>query len=1365
MFKKYIIVNLLICSVFFTIPYSFSQNHSLKFEEFTISDGLASVNCILKDSEGYMWFGATHGLYRYDGYRFKAFKTDLNNKNTISNNNIICLYEDAKGYIWVGTMQGGINKYNPKTESFTNYNNTKNSIYKQNYITCITGSDNTIWFGTFGGGMYEYNKTNNSFKQYIHSEKSKQSISNNYVFSITINNDDIWVTTRVGVLDKYNLKSNIFSHYAFNNVNYQSTRTGQRACLDTLNNIWIGTESDGIYKFNSTTKSFEHFNQNGSLNTNSITDIKYSNSGIIWATSFNGLHAINIDSNNVTIYSHDTYNPYSITYDLAYTLFVDDERNTIWLGMNDGTANKTITNPFEIYQTSLSKKSNSLSFNAVTSLYMGAQYLWVGTGAGGLNRFDLETNTFYNYKNDPKNDTSIPSNIVMSVFEDQEKNVWTGNFTNSIIGYKKENSNEFLKAKLATPFKEEFKTLSIFDMLEDMEQNIWVATYNHGLFKYNKKNNVFQHYTLESTNGELKSNTILNIFIDSSNNLWIGFLDKGIQVYNQTTNTFLSLSDMGLKAPVNLNFPVKDIYEDHSGTIWVASQGGGLFNINLEKKTLKNFHTNNGYPTDTFYGIIQDNYETFWFSSNIGIISLNIKNNKIRTYNTNDGLPTNDFESGANAKSKDGKLFFGSKKGLIAFYPEQLISSSEYINLKLTNLKVFNNIVNVFDEIENHQLLDSSISYKKTLKLPYFLNNFGFEFAPPGHNAPHNIEYQYKLDGIDSRWITTSSELPFVNYSNIPHGNYKFTVKAYNENNFVPDGITEKQINIIVTPVWWQTNYAYLIYFLLLSGLSYYIYKGIRDRVKLKNELLIEKYKHEKDEELNQSKINFFTNISHELRTSLTLVLSPLQQLNSVETNNRASNLIMTMNRNGQRLLSLINQILDFRKLESSKTQLNIKKTDLKIFFKELCIPFYQYAEEKNIRFQLSVPNNCDIGWIDPNKLEIIIYNVLSNAFKHTKDKIDVNIDLDEKDERLIIKVKDNGKGIKEDEIKKIFEDFYQVNDNRDLSSGTGIGLAITKNLVDIHRGSISVKSEPHIYTIFKITIPIVKSFYHDNEIVITNPKQVFVDDSKKSQVLTKQINDDSTKKKPILLIIEDHFEIRNLIKSNFINDFNVVTANDGLEGKEKAFKIIPDIIISDVMMPKINGLELCKTIKTDTRTSHIPIILLTARGSNTFKIEGYEYGADDYITKPFNIDILYVRTKNLISSRQKLSEKFKKESLIKPEEIAINSIDEIFINKVINIIEENISNSKFSVADFASNISMSHSVLYRKILALTGLTVTEFMKSIRLTKAEQLIQNGNYTMNEISDMTGFSNASYFSTCFKKKHGFPPSEYNVKTKS
>ncbi len=1348
----------------------FSQNDKLLFEEFVIEDGLASVNCILKDKNGFMWFGGTHGLYRYDGYKFKAFTSNEKDIYSLSNNNITCLFEDHNGFLWVGTMQGGLNKYNPFNESFSNYKNTKNySAYAINHITSIAEDlHHTIWVGTFGDGLYTLNIHTGTYKKYNQDIHNPNTISNDNIFSIAIKHENIWITSNAGILDCFNINTKKFNHYKYNDTNYHSTRTGQRICFDSFNNLWIGTENNGVYKFNIPNKTFKHFkkgNTKSSINSNEITDIKEGIPGEIWITSYGGLNLLNTNTNEVQIYKNDVYNKYSITNNVSYCLFIDNN-TSLWMGMGDGTVNKTKHSSFELYQASILKEASSLSFNVVTSLFMSDSILWVGTGGGGLDKLNLNTDTFSNFKENPKNNTSIPSNIVMNIIEDQNKNIWIGGFNRSIIGYKKENTNIFIEAEFDETNTSNIKNNLVFDLVEDNHDNIWIATYNEGLYKYHKTTKTFTNYKIE--NG-LLSNSLLSLLYDSTGKLWIGSLNKGYQVFDTKKDKFLTLTELGINNDTKINYPIKTIFEDHLKNIWFATEGGGTYQFNTNKKHFNRLSTEQGLPSNSIYGIIQDNTNNFWFSTNKGIVTYNPENKKILTYNTYDGLPTNDFESGAIAKSEDGKLFFGSKKGLVAFYPNLLNTQSTPINLELTNFRLFNEDIEVHEAIESYIPLDSSIMYTKNIKLPYFLNNFTFEFAAPGYQSPHNIKYEYKLEGLDDRWITTTSERHFANYSNVPPGTYTFTIKAIEENNLKQNNFIKKQIEIHITPVWWQTKLAYLIYTLLLGALFYFIYDNAKNRVRLKNELLLEKYKHEKDEELHQAKINFFTTISHELRTSLTLILAPLEALTKIKnSNNRTSNLVMTMNRNGQRLLNLVTQILDFRKMESSVSKLKVTEIDITYFFDELCIPFYQYANEKGIQFQLTVSNSCEKGWIDTNKLEIIVYNILSNAFKFARNKIDLNVDLDEKDERLIIKIKDNGHGISNENISKIFQDFYQVKSKENNSTtGTGIGLAITKNLIDIHYGEILVKSELKEYTIFNIIIPITKKFYRESEIVDS-----ILDIDVSMDVIEQELIFEDTKekeptsdKKPILLIVEDNFEIRNLIKAHFLNNYKIVTSSNGVEGCDKALDTIPDIIISDIMMPKINGLELCKKLKTDSRTSHIPIILLTARGSHTFQMEGLEYGADDYITKPFNLELLNVRVKNLIESRKRLRETFRKEVLLKPKDVAINNVDEIFIEKIMTIIEKHMSDSKFSVSILASEIGMSHSVLYRKIMALSGQNVNEFIKTIRLTRAAQLISDSDYSINEISDMTGFSNPKYFSTCFKKKYNMTPTQYGNTNKS
>ncbi len=1334
----------------------FSQENNLRFEEFVIQDGLASVNCILKDSDGFIWFGGTHGLYRFDGYGFKGFFANDGDNSSLSNNNVISLFQDNEGLIWIGTMRGGINCYNPVDESFINYKNAPQSIFTNNYVTTITqDQDGLIWFGTFGDGIYVYDKTNKAFSRIRKLSNQGSTISNNDIFSILTKGRKVWITTNEGVLDCYDKSTGGFSHYRYSDQSYQSTRSGQRMTMDHKGNIWIATEEEGVFRFDMETALFENFVHSkriSSITTNNITDIKEGKPGEIWITTGAGLNQINTNTGKFAVYQHDLYNRYSITNNISYCLFIEQD-GTLWMGMGDGTVNKTINSPFKIYQTSFSQSSNSLSFDVVGSLYMGDNELWVGTGGGGLDKFDLATRTFQNFHHNPNDKGSIPSDIVMSVIEDKSGNVWTGNSVIDILAFMKEGTNHFYQP----PSKGNNSQVSVFDLAEDHGQNIWIATYNRGLYYFDKLTEEFKNY--RTGNSELFSNKLLRLLYDSTGKLWIGSLEKGVQVFDIENEKFVLFSEFALpKNEVSIEYPVKDIFEDSQGLIWIATEGHGLYSFNPQGNRVAPLTIEDGLPSNSIYGIVEDDIGTLWFSTNKGIANFNPDSKNILTYNTNDGLPTNDFESGAVAKSKTGELFFGSKRGLIAFHPEQLGSKTDSINLQLTSFRIFNNEISAKEVIDGHVPLDSSIRFDKSIELPHFLDNFTFEFASTGHSTPHNIKYEYRLEGLDDRWISTTSERNFATYSNLSPGNYTFKLRAFEESAVGIPKYYNKQVAIEIVPVWWQTKIAVLIYCLFLVALMYYIYRGIRNRVRLKNQLLIEKYSHQKDQELHQSKIGFFTTMSHELRTSLTLIMAPLTELvNTKFDNNKTEHLVRTMNHNGQRLLSLVNQILDFRKMESGKGKLRVSQINASSFFEEMCFPFNQLASEKGLKFKIHIEDPDGLIWIDVEKVEIIVYNLLSNAFKFTKNKVWLDAAFEQSNREIIINVGDNGRGIPLEDASKIFENFYQTKAYKtEKTIGTGLGLAITKNLVELHQGTISVRSIPNQETIFTITIPIRKEVYSENDLVKMKSEEAVaalgsLEDSQPS------VNNE--KELPLLLIIEDNPEIRMLLEDGFKEFYNVYSATNGSEGIEVAIDIIPDLIISDITMPFMNGLELCEKLKTDQRTSHIPIVLLTARSSHTFKIEGYQHGADEYITKPFDFNLLKIRIKNLISSRHLLRQKFKKEIILKPRDIAINNTDEIFLEKIMDLIEKNMANSKYTVSDLAKQIGMSHSVLYRKIMALTGQNINDFVKSIRLKRAEQLISDSDYTINEISDFTGFSNPKYFSTCFKQQFGKTPTEY------
>ena len=1344
-------------------PSTYTQEYKLCFEEFVIEDGFASVNAILRDRDGFMWFGGTQGLYRYDGYGFKSFNANFKNKNSLSDNNVICLYEDDKGYIWVGTMQGGINRYNPINESFTNYKNSENPIYTKNYITAITqDQEGVLWFGSFGDGVYALDKNETTYTNYKASTSNiGDSVSNNDIFSVLALKNKIWITSNAGILDCYDKETGNFQHYRFSDRNYQSARSGQRMCQDYRNNIWIATEEEGVFKFNSDLEMFKHYKkekEKPSISTNTITDIKEGVPGEIWMTTGDGLNLLNSNTGQISVYKNDSYDKCSIANNIAYSLFID-EPESIWIGMGDGTVNKTISSSFDIFQTSFLNESNGLSSNVIGSLWIQDDILWIGTGGGGLNRLDTKTGKFSNYRSDPVKKGTIPSDIVMTLFVDKENTVWTGNSRKGLLAFMKKHTDIF-REPLFLPEEGKDKIYNqVFDFVEDDKNNIWIATYNDGLYRYSKDENTYITFNIGKDGGKLISNKLLSLLIDRRGKLWIGSLNKGVQILDLTKERFESVQK---KIPKNIpisDYPIKDIYEAYDGSIWIASGGAGVFSFYPEGQKWEKLSTEEGLPTNSIYGITQDNMGNFWFSSNKGLINYDLKNNKILTYDTNDGLPTNDFESGAIAKAQSGKLYFGSKKGLVAFYPHQLHTSSEPQNSKLVNLRIFNETIDVGDNIEGFSPLDSSIVHIKMLELPYYLNNFTLDFATPSYPTPHNVQYTYRLEGLEERWINTSSERHFASYSNVPPGKYEFKLRTYKENNKSDYDYKEKKLIITIIPVWWQTRVAYLCYTLMVIALIYFVSRILKNRIRLKNQLLLEKISHKKDKELHRLKINFFTTISHELRTSITLILTPLSELaRSKGGNNRIKNLVMTMDRNGQRLLGLVNQVLDFRKMEYRADKLRISLIDLSEFFQEVCLPFKQYAKEKSIVFKIFISKNCKEGWVDPERLEIITYNLISNAFKFAEKEVSFSILMDKENKMLIIHVRDDGKGISQDNLEKIFDDFYQVEkDYLETGVGTGLGLTITKNFVQMHKGTIEVKSQMDKFTQFVVSVPIRKFFYAEEDIQPPMIKEIADEISVKNRknIVSQGMSDEE----PLLLIVEDNFEMRNLVQDSFSDNYRVYTASNGQEGYDRAMEVIPNIIITDIMMPELNGLELCEKLKTDQRTSHIPIILLTARSSSTFKMGGFEYGADDYVTKPFDVELLKTRVENLVGTRRMLREKFQKEILLNPKDIAINNVDEKFLEKIMSLIESNISDSRYSVSILAKDIGMSHSVLYRKIMALSGQNINAFIKLIRLKRARQLLGDTNYIISEISDLTGFSNPKYFSTCFKKYYGITPTNF------
>ncbi len=1335
-----------------------SQQPDIKFNRFVVEDGLTSINSIVQDQNGFMWFGGTHGLYRHDGYEFKIFTNNPNDSTSICGNNVISLYPEKEGFLWVGTANAGMCLYNPRKDNFTHFKNIG-----KHPVSCIhRDHQGLLWAGTIGNGVYVLDKNNRVIEHFQNHSNNIAALSNNDVFDIYEDNiGRIWIATNSGALDLFQREKKLFERFWFNQGGYQSVRSGQKIFRDHQGYFWIGTEGDGLYRFDEKDKSFKHYYQSGiksnTISNNIITGMVEGAPGEIWITTDGGgLNLLNTKTLDFHHFKHNPLDPNSLTNNSSYSIFID-KRLTLWLGMGDGVVNVSQNSPFKVYLPS-SSGENRLSFRVVVTLCLAQNNkLWIGTGGSGIDVLDLNTRTFKNYRNSPDNPNSISTNIILTLNEDSKHNIWSGTFLGGAdrINTKTGRITNF-KNNIANP--NSLINDHIFDIEEDEHGNIWFATMGGGLDFYNPTKNEFIHFQHnQEDSGGINSDRVRCLFEDSKNRLWLG-TDEGAQFLNLKNQIFINQIGRINLPELLKNTPVHDITEDSDGNIWLATDALGLCKLNPEDEEWTTFQTDNGMPSNSVYGVFEDNNGYIWSCTNKGISRYNQRNGKFYILNTDDGLPTNDFEAGSIVQTNDGELFFSSKKGLISFYPNEIEQNIEEVEVTLTGFRLFNKLIEAGQNVDGIVPLENTISHTQKISLPHYLNNISFEFAAPGFQNPAKIKYKYQLSGADNRWIETDSKMRLASYSNLTPGDYTF--KIIGANSAGVWGSKETIIKVSISPPFWKTGWAYLLYLVVLGTIIYFVLREYSNRIRLRNQLEIEKYKHEKDNELNLLKIGFFTNISHELRTPLTLILGPLDRLISSFTKDEgAKKQLKVMQRNGERLLHMVNQLLDFRKLESGKMKLQVEEADIVAFIKEISLSFNELAVQKNISFRVKSDYKSLTCFFDKNKVEIMVFNLLSNAFKFTPDQGEVLLRLKpieiEDVPRVQISVVDSGKGISTDDIENIFELFYQNNGSLDIK-GTGIGLALTKNMVELHHGNIEVKSTEGKGSIFTITLPSQKKSYREEE-WLTESKEIYQDVEIEQDLLVdvRPLNENL----PLMLIVEDNVELNNFIGEGFTSEYEILKAYNGRKGLELALEHIPDIVISDVIMPEMDGVEMCRELKKDFRTSHIPVILLTARSAKIYQIEGLETGADDYITKPFSFELLNIRVANLIEIRRQLHERFKRQSILEPGELSITNPDEIFLQKLSKIIDENISDTELTVEFIAREIGMSHSTLYRKLIALTGKKINDFIRIYRLQRAAQLLQKSDFTINEISDNTGFSNSKYFSTCFKKEYGVTPSEY------
>ncbi|MRX64782.1 hybrid sensor histidine kinase/response regulator transcription factor [Maribacter luteus] len=1344
----------------FGLTFGYGQSVPYRFKNLNTSNGLSqsSVIAIEQDSLGRMWLGTRDGLNLYDGNEFKVFRNDLNDSTSISNSDILAITEDTNGYIWIGTYNG-LNRYDPKKGIFKRYFHSidKNSL-GNNTIWAITEIQNgEIWIGT-SNGLSIYNKISDSFTTLYADDDSDTSLPSNYVLSIVEGkNGSIWVGTSKGFCKVTRDSNAQVGFQCLSPHNRQDELFVQVIASCQENILCIGTKNMGMLKFDIAS---EHFLTNQSLvEDDDIRAITKSNQGEVWVGTSKGITLIN-DIGEIQKLVYKPYENGSLSHDYIKSLFTD-KKGSIWIGSYYGGVDiwdKSNTNFINYGEMSSIYK---LGHKVVSSIVSDkSNQVYFGTEGGGVTIID-NVGQNIRYLNASNSNTLLTDNVKSLLIN--ENRLWIGSFDKGVEIYDIARK-KFDKKLLSKEFRSLFFNTGIYAIKEGKDREMWIGTFGEGLAKYDLSNSNLKVFKNDPENSKtLSSNRIRCLIIDKKDNVWVG---------TQTGLNLIPFNNGAYKDDDIIHFfydkitesgdDILTIFQDSSNVIWVGIRAKGLFRFNGE--TFERIPIRSGKKVTSIYAILEDDDHALWMSSNQGLLRLIPKSGVFNIYTENDGLIGNEFSSGAALKIDGSKFYFGGPAGVSFFNPKILAHNDFVPQVILTDFKIKNKSVSPKD---NNGILEQTAPFTKEIELEYDMANFSIDFAIPNFINPSSNQYQYRMVGLDENWTTTNQTK--ANFTIQNPGNYIFEVKGANN-----DGIwnsTGTKLRIKVKPAPWRSAWAFALYGILILSALLGLGHIIRSRTKLKHKLQLEYLEGQRNQEINDAKLRFFTNISHEFRTPLTLITGPLQQLLSdYNGSSFVYKKLLVIESNANHLLQLINRLMDFRKLEHNHFKLETAKGNIVKFSREIYLSFSEFAKSNGYEYTFLVDKDPILVYYDRPKLEQVFYNLISNAFKYTPKNGTIAIEISKDEKNITIDVKDSGPGIPIEYREKVFDRFFEIPEytktKKGQGTGTGIGLSIAKSIMDLHKGSISVLENPdNGGSIFRITLPLGKSHLSEDEIIkdfkFSDDVGLYTSQLKHPIPQTPLIANELLVdlEKETILLVEDNVPLRTFMKDLLKDNYNVIEAGDGEEALKKALKYVPSLIVSDVIMPVMVGTELCAKVKENLKTSHIPVILLTSRTSLLYKFEGLESGADDYISKPFNVREFQLRVKNLIDSSKRLRNKFSDDKSFSPNEIVISSVDEQLLKKALQIIEDNIANDQFDIPTFSSELGVSRTLLFTKIKAWTNFTPNEFVQEIRMKRAADLLEQDKLNISQISYQVGFKNPKYFSKCFTKKYGISPSSY------
>ncbi|WP_293945889.1 MULTISPECIES: hybrid sensor histidine kinase/response regulator transcription factor [unclassified Sphingobacterium] len=1360
-----------------------AQEKNYRFLHLDVNEGLSqgSVFAIEQDHLGFMWIGTRDGLNKYDGRKFIIYRSNPQDSFSLEHNFIQAITEDKKKRLWVGTT-GGLNLYNRDADNFMRISlpvvESSSGKIEVNVHQIFQDSRNVIWIAT-NVGLYRIKEGAHLEAELVFNEITVEGSNDRSHFRNfrTIYEDGkkrLWFCTDDAiVLMQSALRDG-------NRLKVLRTYFNQKGLINKVNQrfqsilefspgiFWVGTKYNGIKIINENTGevsslSGDH-NHTANLENQDVRSLKKADDGSIWIGTFNGLY---LYRNGKLLFIHaDDNNPNSLSNNSIRPIF-QDKRGSIWIGTYFGGINiydKDIPN-FQNF--THQSRRNSLSYNVVSAFLEDPnRELIIGTEGGGLNYFNRYKSEFFNEKHDKSSVGSLSHNNVKSICRDREGNLWVGTYDGG-LNLKRKGQQAYENFRFDPNLTNGLANNNVYALLEDRRGDIWIGTFGGGLQVLRKNQKPVYFQTFNVAGKQLSSNMVRALLEDSNGNLWIG-TSNGLNVKIAGTDKFFSFFNHKNDSLSISGNDIISIHEDRKGQIWIGTYMGGLNRYLPDKKSFKRYNEQNGLPVNNVFGILSDRKNKLWLSTNTGITCFDPQEGSVRSYTKVDGLPGNEYIQNAATILRDGKFAFGSFSGFTLFNPDSLSVNNYVPPIQFTDLKLFNRTVRPGVD----GVIPKDISMMDELVLDHNQNVFSLEFSVLNYVHPEKNQYAYYLKGFEQDWNYVTN--PVATYTNLDPGNYELWIKGSNNDGIWNENARVLKIRILPAP--WKTWWAYTGYFLILGFVVFLIIRFFHGRNKLKRDLLIRKLASEQQEELHEAKLNFFTNISHEFRTPLSLIIGPLNQLKTDNSlSEYAKEHLGYATRNADRLMNLVNQLLDFRKQEGGKMKLNYQKVLVSEYFKNVLLNFHFIAEKNNIQFFLENNISTDYqAYFDPEQFEKVLVNLIYNAFKFTDKggRIKVQVELEGNGDaaKLLVSVSDSGRGIPTKDIPFVFEQFYQANTEGFVATSSGIGLALSRSIIHLHGGLLTVESnmatKPSAYnTVFRISLPqqnlhIDASSTTDILSGITemnvSEQSELVDD----RGLVEVENDRTADEKPVILVAEDNVELRCFLYENLRKKYVVLEANDGNEALALVHTRQPDIIISDVTMPNCDGITLLQQIKNDNSTNHIPVILLTARTADPYITEAFEVGTDDYITKPFSMPHLMQKIANIIQTRKRLEEKFVQNYLMGGQGTTETSERTRFLDQVLVTVEDNLGCENFGVLELTKAIGVSRSVLYRKIKQQTGLNLVEFINMVRLKKAAQiLVHDSELSISEVAYQVGFNDPKYFSKTFKKFYKESPRTY------